>query len=196
MKFTETSIPNNYSMNIRNDARMDITPDDVEMLYNVLFASFSEFLAQVKKKDKTIALVMEDLKGNFLMAGIINYTENENKDMPGNWTYEMTFDADDIKNVDVTYKTTDTQYEVVVANTAYRVSSIRFASPTYVHDIIITAVKTLQKYLDENASETETKEVELPGYFTATVTVKNGKKKMAITPGDAMKRLIKDDAGL
>ena len=196
MIFNETSIPANYSMDIRNKARMDIMPEDVEAVYDVFIASFSDFLANVKSKEKAVALVMEDLKGNFKFAGIVTYHENENKDMPGNWTYELSFNEEDIKDITTIYKTLDTKFEIVVADTAHRVRKMRFASPTHIHDIFICCVDTLIKYLDENAVEGETKEVDLPSYFVASVSVVDGKKEMSIIPGDAMKRIIKDDSAL
>lgn len=196
MIFTETSIPANYSMDIRNKARMDVMPEDVEALYDVFIASFSDFLANVKSKDKPVALVMEDLKGNFKFAGIVSYHENENKDMPGNWSYELTFNEEDIHDISAIYKTLDSKFEIIVADTAHRVRKMRFSSPTHIHEIFIGCVDTLMKYLDENAVEGETKEVELPSYFVASVSVVDGKKEMSIVPGDAMKRIIKEDSAL
>lgn len=196
MIFNETSIPANYSMDIRNKARMDIDKEEVEKLYDILIGSFSTFLSNVKAKDKSVALVMEDLKGNFKFAGVVSYHENENKDMPGNWSYELTFDEADIKDIPVVFKTLDTKFEVVVADVAHKLHKMKIASPTYIHDIFIVCIDVLLKYLDENATEAETKEVELPSYFVASVSVVDGKKEMSIVPGDAMKRIIKDDAAL
>ena len=196
MNFNETSIPANYVVDIRNKARMDIMPEHVHQIYEVMFGTFSTFLANVKSKEQKVALVLEDLKGNFKFAGVVSYHENENKDMPGNWTYELTFDEEDIKGIPSIFKTLETKFEVITADVAHRLHKMKFSSPTYVHDIFIGCIDTLMKYLDENAAEAETKEVDLPGYFLASVTVTDGKKEFSIVPGDAMKRLIKDDAAL
>lgn len=196
INFTESSIPSNYAIDILNNARMDIPPADVENLYKILFSSFAEFLAGVKKKDKSAAIVVEDLKGDFKMASIVKYHENENKDMPGNWSYEHTFNEEDIKDIDDVYRILDKEFEIVTAGVAHRLCNMMFSQPTYLYDIMLNCVTTLIKYLDENATEGEVTEIELPGYFVASVGVSDGKKEMSLVPGDAMKREVKEDAAL
>lgn len=196
INFAESSIPANYSVDVLNNNRMDIPANDVENLYRILFGSFAEFLAGTKQKGSSTAIVLEDLKGNFKLGGIVRYHENENPDMPGNWSYENTFKEEDIKDVDVVHKTLDQSFEVVVARVAHRLCNIMFSNPSYVYDVLLNCATTLIKYLDENAKEGEVVEVELPGYFVASVAVSDGKKEMSIVPGDAMKREVKEDAAL
>ena len=47
-----------------------------------------------------------------------------------------------------------------------------------------------------NAKEGEEVNLELPGYFVASVVIDGGEKVMSLVPDGAMKRLIKDDAAL
>ena len=197
MNFKETSIPANYSLTLKDRASMDWSANDADKIYGTLIAAISQYLATVKsKKIGSTAVVVNDLKGNFLLAGIVTYHENENADMPGNWSYELTFNESDIKDVEDIRMSTDTQFDIIAANAAFNLYSMKFMSQLYMQDMFITAIDTLIKYLDENAREGETVDVELTGYFTASVEVCDGKKIMSIVPDGAMKRVIKDDAAL
>ena len=197
MNFKETSIPVNYALSLKDKASMDLNANDADKIYATLFSAVSRYLSAIKSKEnKDSALVINDLKGNFLFAGIVSYHENENVDMPGNWSYEMTFNEEDIKDVKDIRLSNDTQFDIIAANSAYQLYCMKFVSHMYMHDMFIEAINTLVKYLDENAREGEVVEVELPGYFTATVEVRDGKKEFAIVPDGAMKRIIKDDSAL
>ena len=197
MKFSETSIPVNYSLDLKSKAMFDWPAEDAEKIYAVLTASMSKFLATVKSKEsKSVAVILNDLKGNFKMAGIVEYHENENKELPGNWSYTMTFNEEDVKEVGTTFLTTDTQFEQIVGNVAHSLYGMRFVSPTYIHDMFINAVNTLLQYLDENTKENEVLEVTLDGYFVVSSGIEDGKKVFAIVPSESMKVIIKDDIAL
>lgn len=198
MNFKETSIPANYSMDLKVKAFMDWLPEDASKIYDTLIESISQFLGRVKSKDpnKKAALVVNDLKGNFKMAGILSLHENENKEMPDNWNYVLTFDAEDISDATDIYYSNSTEFEICVGKVAWNLHGMRFIAPNYIHDMCIVAIDTLLKYLDENASEVEEKDVDLPGYFKASVSVEEGKKVMAIVPGEAMKTVAKGDYDL
>ena len=196
MKFSETSIPVNYSLDLKSTRMMDWAPEDADKIYSVFTASMSKFLANVKSKDaKSVALILNDLKGNFMMAGVVEYHENENPDLPGNWSYTMTFNEDDVKEVGTKFLTTETQFVQIVANVAHNLHGMRFVIETYIHDMFIVAIDTLKKYLDENASE-EAIDVTLDGYFVASAGIEDGKKVFAIVPSESMKVLIKEDIAL
>ena len=55
-------------------------------------------------------------------------------------------------------------------------------------------IDTIKEFLDVNATEGEDIDVVMPGVFTASVSVENGIKYMTITPGEAIKQIIKGDS--
>lgn len=196
MKFNETSIPVNYSLDLKSKMMFEWDPQDADKIYATLVASMSRFLAIVKSKEaKKVALVMKDLKGNFKMAGIVEYHENETKDLPGNWSYTISFDEKSIEDANV-FLTTETRFEQIVANVAHNLYGMMFKTQTYIHDMFGVAVDTLLKYLDDNAVEGKTVDVSLDGYAVFSTGIEDGNKVFAAVPSEAMKVIIKDDAAL
>jgi hypothetical protein len=195
MKLMETSIPVNYGQVILKEANLDWDPNDTGKIYDIVIMSISDFLGMMKTKDAKIALAVKDLKGNFKMAGVVAYHPNENEDMPGNWSYELTFDEKDIEEATV-FVSTDAQFQRVVGQTSFNLYGMKFLSPTYVSPMIEGAATVLINWLDTNAKESEEVVIEVPGYFTASVVVEGGEKIMSIVPDGAMKRLVKDDSAL
>ena len=63
-------------------------------------------------------------------------------------------------------------------------------------DACILVVDTLVQVLDREAKDGEVVDVELPGYFTASVSVEGGEKVFALTPDGHQKEIIKDDSVL
>jgi len=195
MNFNETSISAKFSQDITN-LGVDIQPQYTHYLFDSLFMAVSDFLGIVKSKDVKTALVIADLKGNFRFAALVGYHPNENEDIPGNWSFEFTFNENDIdKNVKV-YNSTDTQFLRVLATCAKDLHNFRYASPELVPDVLVLIIDTLKSWLDLNAVEGEEKTIELPGFFTASVAIENGEKIFSVTPDGNLKRLVKGDAEL
>lgn len=190
----ETAIPVNFTQAL-NNIGWDWDPSDTNKMYHMLFMSITDCLGFTKSKDKKTAVAVKDLKGNLLLAGVVDYTPNENEDMPGNWNYVFTTDIEDIKDANV-IDTNDNRFLKVFATTAYNLYHLEFHGGLLVTGTIEVAVNSLKQWLDVNASETEEVEIEEPGYFLASVVVENGEKIVSIVPDGAMKRLIKDDSAL
>lgn len=198
MKLTETSIPQNYSQALLNNSvtiPLDLEPEYATHIYEIMFTSFAEFLRLVKSNSNKVAIAVEDIQGNLCLAGIVQYHENEDKDMPGNYSYEFTTNKEDLEDAKV-YSITDPGFTQVAYSTAFRLHGIRFREQSFIQALFITACKTLLNWLDTNASPTEEKTVAHEGYFEATVAVENGEKVISIVPDGAMKRLIKDDTAI
>lgn len=196
-KFAETSIPGNFALNVVNTYNLDFIPDYSDKIYKALFASVAGYLSHLKsKKSKKIALKCVTIKGEFYLGGIVTYVENEDDTIPGNWVFSLTFDEDDIKDIESVYDINDKEMEYFVDIISHKVASFRFISTSYWHNMFYAAILTLKQFLDANASETESVDIELPGFFTASVEVVDGVKVMSITPGDTIKQIIKDDAAL
>lgn len=178
--------------------------DRPERIVKGFFAASAAYLSKVKvsKADEAVALVLTDVAGNFKFAGIVEYHENkENPDEPGNWSYVMTFDPKTLDNIEKNKGLKKLLYssdafKAVFDKVAYDVAGIQFQHQTYMFDACLLVVDTLLQVLDREAKEGEIVDIELPGYFTASVSVEDGEKVFAITPDGHMKQIIKDDTAL
>lgn len=194
LKFNTTSIANDYVTALK-PYYFELRPEDTVNILDTFMVSMSEFLKLKKNKDAKIALAVKDEKGFFKMAGIVSYHANEDADMPGNWSYEQTFNEEDVNDATV-FDISDDDFITVLDTTAFSLHNMRFTQKSFSLTLIRKLVDVIINWLDVNAKEAEEVEVELDGYFKATVAVENGVKVMAITPDGAMKRLIKDDDAL
>lgn len=178
--------------------------DRPERIVKAFFAASAAYLSKVKvsKIDEAVALVLTDIAGNFKFAGIVEYHENkDNPDEPGNWSYVMTFDPKTLDNIEKSKGLKKLLYssdafKAIFDKVAYDVAAIQFQHQTYMFDACLLVVDTLLQVLDREAKENEIVDIELPGYFTASVSVEDGEKIFAITPDGHMKQIIKDDTAL
>lgn len=195
MKFEETSIPQMYQQNLRAYS-LDWEPLDTRNIHGALILAIASFLGDAKSKEHKVALVVEDLKGNFKMAGIVAYHKNEKEpNLPGNWSFVLTFNPEDVKDAEV-HKANDTYFQRFMANALYDNFNMGFANGyVFIHDMIIEAVNVLLDWLDKNADQPD-HEVTLEGYFVANVAIDGDKKIFSITPDGSTKRLIKSDADI
>lgn len=178
--------------------------DRPERIVKAFFASTAAYLSKVKvsKADEAVALVLTDVAGNFKFASIVEYHENkDNPDEPGNWSYVMTFDSNTLDTIEKNKGLKKLLYSSdafkgVFDKVAYDVAAIQFQHQTYMFDACLLVIDTLLQVLDREAKENEVVDIELPGYFTASVSVEDGEKVFAITPDGHMKQIIKDDTAL
>lgn len=178
--------------------------DRPERITKAFFASSAAYLSKVKvsKVDEAVALVLVDIAGNFKFAGIVEYHENkDNPDEPGNWSYVMTFSEKTLDNLEKTKSVKKLLYstdafKAIFDKVSYDIAGIQFEHTAYMFDACLLVVDTLLQVLDREAKEDEIVDIELPGYFTASVSVEDGEKVFAITPDGHMKQVIKDDTAL
>jgi hypothetical protein len=196
MILAETKIPAMYQQSVRANGFL-WEPGDTPKMYEAITIAISEFLGEVKEKETKVALAIKDLKGNLRMAGIVQYHKNEeNPDMPGNWSYVLTFDEEDLKDCRI-YESNDVSFQRFFNNAAYFKCNFTIDAYDLIQTAVVTAINCLLDYLDKNADPTEEKTIELEGYFVVSVVVdKSGKKIFSIVPDGSMKRLIKDDAAI
>lgn len=178
--------------------------DRPERIVKAFFAATAAYLSKVKvsKADEAVALVLTDVAGNFKFAGIVEYHENkDNPDEPGNWSYVLTFDSNTLDNLEKTKNLKKLLYssdgfKAIFDKVSYDIAGIQFQHQTYMLDACMLVIDTLVQVLDREAKEDEVIDVELPGYFTASVSIEDGEKIFAITPDGHMKQIIKDDTAL
>ena len=182
----------------------DVNDDRPERIVKSFFAGVSSYLSfrKVSKDDEAVALVISDVSGNFKFAAVVEYHSNtENPDEPGNWSYTMTFYEDDITDLEKVKKVNklligDKAFETVMNRAAYDVGGFVFEHSNFMYDSCLLTIDTIIQVLDHEAIEGQVVDVEMPGYFTASVSVENGEKVFSITPDGAMKTLIKSDVDL
>lgn len=178
--------------------------DRPERITKAFFASTSAYLSKVKvpKADEAVALVLTDVSGVFKFAAIVEYHENENDaNEPGNWSYVMTLNEDDLADLEKTkvvkkllYNGQD--FKHVFDKVGYDIACIEFQHESYMFDACILVIDTLVQILDREAKDGEIVDIEMTGYFTASVSVEGGEKVFAITPDGHQKEIIKDDSVL
>lgn len=179
----------------------DDRPERVTMGF---FATVSAFLSsvKVKKVDEAVALILQDVSGNFKFAGIVEYHDNEeNPEEPGNWSYVMTFDSKTIDNLEKNkivkkYLCSSTEFASMLDKVSYDIAGISYVHGSYMLDACLVTIDTLLQILDREATPDQIVDIELPGYFVASVSIENDVKIFAITPDGHMKQIIKDDSAL
>ena len=202
--FEETELSQAYTVNINNQGYAFGGDDIPERMFKSFIAATSVYLGKVKVSDPNVAtaLVLTDVSGNFKFAGIVEYHENEeNKDEPGNWSYVLTLNEEDLTDLENTkevkkYLYGDSAFITILDKVAYDVGGIEFQKDSYMYSCIEILIDTLVQVLDAEAVANDTVDIELKGYATFSVSVENDEKVFAVTSDGAMKALIKDDSAL
>mgnify|MGYP006981652763 FL=1 len=160
-----------------------------DVIESIVEAS-SDFLRMVKTKSK-VALVHKDIKGNFIVAAVVDYNENP-EDGQDNYNYYWTFYPEDIEDATIH----DGGEAKVTSLISQRLQETHGLRPRTEHIVIMIekVLLCLRDYLDQNAKEGEEFQLEDEGYFIATVGVENEKIVKSFLPAGPMKVLIKDDA--
>ena len=202
--FEETQMYQQYIVNCDTNGYAFGGDDIPERMLKSFIAATSVYLGKVKVSDPNVAaaLVLTDESGNFEFAGIVEYHENEeNKDEPGNWSYVLTLNEEDLTDLENTkevkkYLYGDDAFKVILDKVAYDIGGIEFQKDSFMYACCKILVETIVQVLDAEAVANDTVDIELKGYVTFSVSVEGDEKVYAVTPDGAMKKLIKDDAAL
>lgn len=194
MNLMETGIPSELTTNLKIK-QCDFMPAWAYKLYDVTFKSIAELASVVKDKEKKTVIACRDMKENLILAAVVKYhkAEDDAEDsVGGNWSFEFTTDPADIEGAQTIINFTDTQFQRVFTHVGTEFS-MRVNDSVFIIEYTTTGIITLLDNLRVNAKEGDVYEVEEEGYFLASSTVENGEVVIAITPGDKLKTLIKDD---
>ncbi len=192
VKLNESTVVDNVSIKLKSFG-LALDAQDIVRVAEVTVAATSDFLKMVKSKEKPVALVFNDLKGNLIVAAVVEYNEAVEDDAQGNWNYYWTFNADKLEGA-TQYLITDTQIHPIFQTRGFEMYRFRFISDSYIPQIGVAIMESIKECLDTNASETDEFVIEHEGFFKASVTVEDGEKVMSFLPDGEMKTLIKDDA--
>ena len=195
MKTTiENALPTEYNRVLTLRGFM-LEPDVTDDTMKIPVHAFSKYLGLKKnREDNGTSLILRDEKGNFIIAGVVRYHAPEKEDQAGNWSYEFTFNEEDVKETHQ-YVVTDAAFMEVLQQVATS-HNIAIIDMDFALDILIGFFTSLKNVLDENVTPAEEFEIESEGFFVATAAVEGDEKVFSLVPSGEMKRLIKDDSTL
>ena len=195
MDIKETNIYANFKQSVYNEESLDVMECDANIVFHTLIGALTKRLATLKNKDKPVAIVYSDNKGEFLLGGVVKYHPNETEpEMPGNFTYELSFNKEDIVTDDtVIVDSNDSVYQAVMASFIETQFHAKLSSIHVLPRMIPIAIRSIINWLDENAKDKEIT-LEVEPYYTCSAIIEKGIKILTISPSAEMKRLIKDDS--
>lgn len=196
MKLMESTLPSMYSKGLFEEKCMDLAPEHMDKMLDILFTGVSNILAATKSKDHPVAFIFSKEDKSFIAAGIVQYFDAEDNNDIGNWSINWTFDEADIPENALRLTLADPQthsYFVAVAGSKY---GILYKTDAALCVCLTYALVQLKKWLDENAKEGSEVELEMDGFFKARVAVENGVKVFALAVEGEVKNIIKDDAAI
>ena len=182
----------------------DINDDRPERIVKTMFTALATFLSvrKTSKADEAVMIEIQDVDGLFKLGAIVEYNINEeNPDEPGNFSYTMTFNKEDIVDLEKRktvrkYFSSDETFKSIMDKAAYDIGGFAFDREIFIYDACRVTVDTLLQILDHEAVEGQVVDIVEPGYFTASVAVNNGEKEFSITPDGHMKAIVKSDVML
>lgn len=195
--FDKTPIPANFVVHIKDRWGINFNNAASPGMYIVFMNSIATFLKYQKSKATPhIGLKLLTNEGKFFMGATLDYHAPEgDDDDTGNWTLSFTFNEGDLLECDAIFDSMNDMFTTVVAK---EISSVIYGS---VHDntciamLFESCVDVLKQTLDSMSNDGSDAEIVYDGIFTASVGFEEGQKFYAITPGEIIKQLIKDDKG-
>jgi len=196
IKFEESTLPTSIVEPLAT-VGMNVNPAmDSKALFISTFTSIANFLSFTKSRDKKVGLVINDLKGNLILGGLVEFHSNEDeKENPGNWSFEFSFDPEDFAGVEP-YLATDPRFQRIFGDTIFSLFKARFNDVGKIQITIESIAKSLKDWLELNAKEDEEVSIELEGTFLGTTGIENKERVFSLVPDGELKKIIKDDAGI
>lgn len=195
MKLNETSLPQNFSKALFEEKNYDLAPEHMDKITCTLFEGTSNLLKAAERQDKPTAVTFERMDGSVIAAALAIFIPNEDESKPGNWTLSWTFYEDDIPEDAVRISIKDTQTHPYYRAIAGDRWGMRFKDPGALVNLLTFALEQIEKWLDENAKESEEVSVE-DDNFRARVKVENGEKVFALEALGEVKAGIKNDTDI
>lgn len=197
MKLMETTIPENYRLSLQKDAGYEVNADWTDDFAVVLFNAVSKSLARVASPEHASVFRFDDIQGQLIAAAVLTFEEGKDGE-PGAYSYVWTFDEASIPTAEgtVVLKMSDPMVQpdfTVVAANKLRMS---FEGSTALVSLMTRLVQSISKWLDDNAKEGETVEVEQEGLFVARAAVEDGKIVKSLEVLGEPKAIIKNDASI
>ena len=193
MQFNETAIPKNFERGLLEEKCMKLPAAHADKVATIVFTGASECLKALKSTEKPTVFKFVDLKGDIIALAIVRFIASEDSKTPGHWNYVWSFDKEDIPEgayeVDITNTLTH-PYFVAVAGNKF---NIAFESDSSMIEVLNYILKSIKKFLIDNASVEEVTEVELDGVFLAASGVENDEVQCSLEVVGDTKAIIKSD---
>lgn len=194
MKLMETQLPAMYSKTLFEDFSLDLAPEHMDKMLNIVFTGTADVLKYARSKDKPTVFKFDLLNNELAAAAILQYFEGENSETdPGNWSLSWTFNKEDIPEGALEISINDLQTHSYFVSCAGSLYGMQFNSDANLVDCLVQSLVQLKKWLDENAKEDKEVEIEMDGVFKARVGVEAGEKVFALEADGEIKNLIKAD---
>lgn len=193
IKFDETKIPENYSKTLIGRNLIYPAPY-TNKIGKVIMDAISRCLGSIKDISVPKAIAFKSIDGSFLAAGIVKYHKNEDDPdnlAAGNWSYNWTFNEEDLKDANVIYAT-DALVIPFFEASASNLFHMKF-NENSTATMVTVFIEILLGWLSENAKDGTVVTVDLPGAFKASCEVVDGKVEKALVPDGNVKTLIKGD---
>lgn len=189
----ETSIPDIYSRGLDDEKCFTIGSNHTDKIATVLFTGVSECLKTLKSKDKPVVFKFTDLKNDLIALACVSYHANEDESKPGNWSYIWSFYEEDAPENALVVNIKDAQTHTFFVSTAGNKYNMAFESDGALIELMSYLLKTIKKYLIDNANDVEETAVELEGVFQARAIRENDEVVCAIEVIGETKAMIKSD---
>lgn len=191
VKLMESQVPEITSRMINTDHELSLSAAVMDKIADVTFTAVSNLLKALKETNCPAVFVFDELNGDVIAAAIVEYHEAEDKSQPGNWSYVWTFDKADIPEGAKIYTISNQMTHPYFVSTAGSKYHFGYETDSYIAIIHNCFLKVLKKYLDDNATEGIT--IELDGIFQARAAVEDGEIVKSIEVVGETKALIKSD---
>lgn len=191
MEFKETTIVENFVAEMANRSFGGIK-DITQMLVEAALKSSAIYLKRVRKNDKCVALIVDEVGSEPALVCILTHHEADGEGQ-SNFTFELSFNKEDVPEDAVIYNINDNPFYSVSSQVGMSLHGLIYNTPTHISIIYYVAFKVIKEWLLQNC-DTEEMTLVLPGYFTATAANENGEKVLSIVPDGQLTRTVKDDA--
>ena len=195
-KLYETSLPANFSKVLFDEKNLDLAPEHMDKINDVIFTGVANILKAAKSMEKPVAYTFRGMAKNFIAGAVVQYFPGEDAKTPGNWSLVWTFDEKDIPDNALQIDFSNAESHTYFRAAAGEKYGMGFKSVDMLVNTLLTAIEQIKKWLDENAKEGSEVSVEQEGVFQARVAIEGGEKVFAIEADGEIKNLIKDDTAI
>ena len=187
LNYNETSMPDMFSKETKLN-NFDVSRDAAHYVLDVTIGATTEALKQLKSKEYPLAFVYKTRKDEFIAAAVVNYNDKKN------WDYFWTFDKAEVPENAHILTADDPKNASYFRGFGASKYGMGFDGVDAIYILTNNILYTISKWLDENAKDDETVEVELTGtgIFSVSVNDKGEKEKKIVVDGE-YKVEVKDD---
>lgn len=166
---------------------------------NAVFSAVATFLSSIKDKEKGMALVIDNVKGDIEFGAKVQFIPGETEEDAGSWSFVCSFDPSDfvesenLKVIKFSGGAADNTVRYCAAR--QKPYSIGFNSDLMLKLAVQQTILGIKEWLNDNAKEGEDVELVFPQVFNAKVRIEDGVKYPSIELSEEIVQIVKNDAG-